>query len=153
MYAGRIPALQKSNVNINPNMTKEQMNAGIPRNIQWKGPFAKKNPHYFPFFLKTLSRQLQSPSRAGKSLVARQTERRLTTYLKPTQFYAIALALIYLEANDPLTVNLAWGYLGIRVVHSLVQALANPIMPRFYIFATSSMVLAGLTAKAAMLVF
>ena len=42
MYAGRIPALQKSNVNINPNMTKDQMNAGIPRDIQWKGWFARK---------------------------------------------------------------------------------------------------------------
>ena len=47
MYAGRIPALQKSNVNINPNMTKEQMNAGIPRNIQWKGWFAERLKNYF----------------------------------------------------------------------------------------------------------
>lgn len=37
MYAGRIPALRKSNVSINPNMTREQMNAGIPRHVQWKG--------------------------------------------------------------------------------------------------------------------
>lgn len=71
---------------------------------------------------------------------------------QPTQFYATTLALIFLEANDPVTVNLAWGYVGLRVVHSLVQAMANPIMPRFYIFATSSLVLAGLTAKAAMLI-
>lgn len=72
--------------------------------------------------------------------------------IQPTQFYAVTLALIYLEANDPLTVNLAWAYFGIRVVHSLVQSIANPIMPRFSIFMMSSFVLAGLTAKAALLI-
>ena len=55
---------------------------------------------------------------------------------QPTQFYAIMFALITLEANDPLTVNLAWTYVGIRVIHSLVQAIANPVGTIFVISGT-----------------
>ena len=68
---------------------------------------------------------------------------------QPTQFYAIMFALIHLKANDNLTVGLAWGYVGLRVVHSLVQSISNPIMVRFQIFALSSVALLGLTARAA----
>ena len=135
MYAGRIPALEKSNVNINPNMTKDQMNAGIPRHVQWKGKLSSR------FTTRDVTSTLT---------IAADNYNHLCE--QPTQYYATILALVYLEANDPLTVNLAWGYVGLRVLHSLVQALANPIMPRFYIFASSSLVLAGLTAKAAMLI-
>jgi hypothetical protein len=46
---------------------------------------------------------------------------------QPTQFYAIIFALIQLDAKDQLTVGLAWGYVSLRVVHSLVQAIANPV--------------------------
>jgi hypothetical protein len=48
---------------------------------------------------------------------------------------------------------LAWGYVGLRVVHSLVQAIANPIMVRFSIFMLASLVLAGLAIHAAMGLF
>ncbi|KAK3051488.1 hypothetical protein LTR09_007511 [Extremus antarcticus] len=72
---------------------------------------------------------------------------------QPTQFYAILVALIALEAHDKLTLGLAWGYVSLRVVHSLVQAVANPIMTRFQIFALSSLTLAGLTARAVQLFF
>ena len=36
MYAGRIPAIENSKLNVNPDMTREQMNAVIPRSVQWK---------------------------------------------------------------------------------------------------------------------
>jgi len=44
-------------------------------------------------------------------------------------------------------------YVGVRVVHSLVHALFNPIMIRFSLFALSSIVFAGLTARAAQVLF
>lgn len=72
---------------------------------------------------------------------------------QPTQFFATAIALNQMGVDDKLTVGLAWGYVGLRVVHSLVQSLANPILPRFGIFATSSLVLTGLTIKAATVFF
>lgn len=72
---------------------------------------------------------------------------------QPTQYYAVALTLALLGANDKMTVNLAWGYVGIRVVHSLVQVTVNKILVRFSLFASSSAVLAALTAKAAMMLY
>ena len=72
---------------------------------------------------------------------------------QPTQFYAVALSLALIGADDDLNVKLAWGYVGVRVVHSLVQSVANPIMKRFSVFLASSAVLAALTARGALTFF
>jgi hypothetical protein len=60
---------------------------------------------------------------------------------QPTLFYALALAAQLAVAVDGISVVLAWGYVALRVVHSLVQATRNVIMVRFYVFATASLVL------------
>lgn len=82
---------------------------------------------------------------------------------QPTQFYAISLVLAFLashgqagEAGASVTktdVHLAWAYVGIRVVHSLVHCLGNNIMRRFSIFLVSSAVLVAMTIRAAGTVF
>jgi hypothetical protein len=72
---------------------------------------------------------------------------------QPTQFYAIALTLALLGADDKVNVGLAWGYVGLRVVHSLVQAVNNKVMLRFKIFVGSSVVLLGMAGRAAVLMF
>lgn len=59
----------------------------------------------------------------------------------------MALALSQLGDNHPYTVYGAWGYVGVRVVHSVFQALVNKVMVRFAIFSSSSVVLAALTAR------
>jgi len=72
---------------------------------------------------------------------------------QPTIFYAVALALAVLGDNSTLAVALAWGYVALRVVHSLVQVLVNHILTRFAIFFVSSLVLFALAIKAAVQVF
>ena len=72
---------------------------------------------------------------------------------QPTIFYAVALTLALLGAGDGGNLTLAWIYVGLRVVHSLVQALINKIELRFAIFFLSSLVLIGLVYNAAKLVF
>ena len=72
---------------------------------------------------------------------------------QPTLFYAAALTLALVGEGDGLNVALAWAYVGIRVVHSLVQALSNIIMARFLIFMAGSVVLLALATRAAMTVF
>jgi hypothetical protein len=72
---------------------------------------------------------------------------------QPTYFVSTILILTYLGVNDRKTVAAAWGYVGMRVVHSLVQALSNKIMVRFSVFTGSSVVLAGLTVRAAAIIF
>ncbi len=72
---------------------------------------------------------------------------------QPTLFYAIALTLVLLGVGEGLNANLAWVYVGLRVVHSLVQATTNIIMLRFSIFMIASLVLLAMTVRAAMIVF
>jgi hypothetical protein len=67
---------------------------------------------------------------------------------QPTVFYAVALALALLGQDSAINVQLAWGYVALRVVHSLVQALINKIELRFSIFILSSLVLVALTTNA-----
>lgn len=72
---------------------------------------------------------------------------------QPTLFYAVALSLAVLGDASTLSQALAWSYVALRVVHSLVQVLFNHIITRFAVFFVSSLVLFALTGKAAMLVF
>ncbi|MBF5041563.1 MAPEG family protein [Aggregicoccus sp. 17bor-14] len=68
---------------------------------------------------------------------------------QPTIFYAIALALALLGVGGGVNAGLAWAYVALRVVHSLVQALINKIELRFTLFVLSSGVLIALTFNAA----
>jgi hypothetical protein len=68
---------------------------------------------------------------------------------QPTLFYAIVFALILMGQDLPLNTALAWGYVGLRIVHSIVQATWNRIAARFALFALSTLCLLGLTLHAA----
>lgn len=72
---------------------------------------------------------------------------------QPTLFYATALTLALLDQGDGLNLGLAWAYVGLRVIHSLIQALLNRIPLRFGVFMTASLVLLGLVVRAAFAVF
>ena len=72
---------------------------------------------------------------------------------QPTVFYAIVLALALLGQGDGINLTLAWAYVGIRIVHSLLQALVNKIEVRFVLFFLSSLALIGLTINALRTVF
>ncbi|WP_436049364.1 MAPEG family protein [Phenylobacterium sp. LjRoot225] len=68
---------------------------------------------------------------------------------QPTLFYAVALVLAFAGAGDGLNAGLAWAYVALRIVHSLVQALVNVILVRFGVFMVASLVLLALTIRAA----
>jgi hypothetical protein len=72
---------------------------------------------------------------------------------QPTIFYATALALALAGQGVGLNAWLAWGYVALRVIHSLVQATSNAIMVRFSVFMVSSAVLLIMAVRAAMAVF
>jgi hypothetical protein len=72
---------------------------------------------------------------------------------QPTLFYATAITLSLLGAGGGLNATLAWVYVGLRVAHSLVQALVNIVMLRFAIFMVASIVLLLLAIRAAMILF
>jgi hypothetical protein len=72
---------------------------------------------------------------------------------QPTLFYAVTLTLAMMQAGDGLNTALAWTYVALRIAHSLVQAIVNKIIVRFYIFAAASMVLLVMTLRAALVAF
>ncbi len=68
---------------------------------------------------------------------------------QPTLFYAIALALSMISVSTWGVLALAWAYVALRVIHSLVQALGNRIEIRFALFVLSNIPLFALTVVAA----
>lgn len=67
---------------------------------------------------------------------------------QPTVFYAIVLTLALLGPSGDTALILAWSYVALRVVHSLLQALVNKIELRFFLFVLSNIPLIGLTYEA-----
>lgn len=67
---------------------------------------------------------------------------------QPTLFYAIVLVLVVMEQNASINVWLAWGYVGLRILHSIVQSTINRVKFRFPLFALSTLCLLGLTVHA-----
>jgi hypothetical protein len=60
---------------------------------------------------------------------------------QPTVFYALAVYSHLVGVIDPLNIWLAWAYVGLRVLHSLIQCTSNFVPLRFVVFASSSLVL------------
>jgi hypothetical protein len=71
----------------------------------------------------------------------------------PTLFYATGLVLAVLGDTTALSINLAWAYVGLRIVHSVFQSTVNKIEVRFALFVLSSLVLLALALRTACLVF
>jgi hypothetical protein len=71
---------------------------------------------------------------------------------QPVLFYAICIALALAGAGGGLNAILAWAYVALRVVHSLVQGTVNIIKYRFALFAMSTIVLLVLTIHAGLAV-
>ncbi len=101
---------------------------------------------------------LEAVSRTGAKLelppeVTRVADNYNHLHEQPTIFYALALAAQLGNAVDGLSVGLAWSYVILRVVHSLVQATRNVIVVRFFVFAAASLVLLLLLARTIALLF
>lgn len=62
---------------------------------------------------------------------------------QPTLFYAVALVGAVAGVAGAAVVW-AWGYVALRVVHSLVQATAGKVMVRFALFSVSTLALVGM---------
>ena len=69
---------------------------------------------------------------------------------QPTIFYALAFLTYLLGLQSPMTAGLAWIYVGLRIVHSLVQVTVNLVPVRFLVFALSTIALAVWTGCVAL---
>ena len=59
----------------------------------------------------------------------------------PTLFYALMLVIFLMDKATPLALYCAWGYVALRVVHSIVQITSNKVLMRFSLFVLSALLL------------
>jgi hypothetical protein len=119
--------------------------------VMWVWLYATRIPA-----LRTARIDLDAVSRTGAKLelppeVARVADNYNHLHEQPTLFYALTLAAQLANAVDGIGVALAWGYVVLRIVHSLVQATRNVIIVRFFVFAAASLVLLLLLLRTAVL--
>lgn len=69
---------------------------------------------------------------------------------QPTIFYATVLALVAMGFDAWINVWLAWGYVGLRIAHSIVQATVNNVAVRFTLFLLSTLCLLSLAIHGAL---
>jgi hypothetical protein len=81
-------------------------------------------------------------------LAVRQVGYNLNNLMEqPTLFYALVAYSYLAGQQNGVNLALAWGYVAIRIVHSLVQATINVVLVRFSIFALGTVVLAALAIR------
>lgn len=72
---------------------------------------------------------------------------------QPTIFYAVVFILALQGAGGGWNEKLAWAYVILRVLHSIVQATFNRVIIRFMLFALSTLALVALTLHSAMVMW
>jgi hypothetical protein len=119
--------------------------------VMWMWLYATRIPA-----LRAAKVDLVAVSRTGAQLelppeVSRVADNYNHLHEQPTLFYALALAAQAANAVDGISVALAWSYVGLRVIHSFVQATRNVIIVRFFVFAAASLVLLLLLLRTVLL--
>jgi hypothetical protein len=71
---------------------------------------------------------------------------------QPVLFYALVTWCVLGGAADATNVGLAWAYVGVRVVHSLIQCTINFVPLRFGVFTIGTFVLVGIALRCLMTV-
>tara|TARA_B100001248_G_C27107036_1_gene329619 strand:- start:50 stop:454 length:405 start_codon:yes stop_codon:yes gene_type:complete len=61
---------------------------------------------------------------------------------QPVAFYALTLCIAVINNFDSFMVQLAWAFVVLRIMHSLVQLTFNLVLLRFIIFVMAWLVLA-----------
>jgi hypothetical protein len=59
----------------------------------------------------------------------------------PILFYAVMIFAQLTQPNNKIVLAIAWLYVALRIVHSIIQCSYNKVMHRFYVFFTSVWVL------------
>ena len=111
--------------------------------------FAIMAPARF-YFLRMKHPQTAAHTKNLKGLLPPWTERVADNYNhlfeQPVVFYAIALSIAVINNIEPLMIQLAWVYVALRVLHSLVQITFNFVPLRFTLFVTSWLILGYMIA-------
>ena len=111
--------------------------------------FAIMAPARF-YFLRMKHPQTAAHTKNLKGILPPWTERVADNYNhlfeQPVVFYAIALSIAVINSIEPLMIQLAWAYVALRVLHSIVQITFNFVPLRFTLFVTSWLILGYMIA-------
>ena len=66
---------------------------------------------------------------------------------QPTIFYAMVFYVVLAGHSDQIHIYLAWAYVALRVIHSLIQNTANVVLVRFTVFTLSTLALAAMAVR------
>lgn len=101
------------------------------------------------------AQQLNSPDKRSllSESVNRPSNNLINLFEMPVLFYALCLLLMVSGQVDALYVQMAWAYVGLRVLHSLIQCTVNIVIWRFIAYVLSSLVLAAMIIRCALLNF
>jgi len=61
---------------------------------------------------------------------------------QPVAFYVVTLSIALVNSIDPLMMQLAWAFVILRIIHSLVQLTFNLVLVRFMIFLIGWLIIA-----------
>ena len=111
--------------------------------------FAIMAPARF-YFLRMKHPQTAAHTKNLKGLLPPWTERVADNYNhlfeQPVVFYVITLSIAVLNNIEPLMIQLAWAYVALRVLHSIVQITFNFVPLRFTLFVASWLILGYMIA-------
>ena len=111
--------------------------------------FAIMAPARF-YFLRMKHPQTAAHTKNLKGILPPWTERVADNYNhlfeQPVVFYAIALSIAVINNIEPFMIQLAWVYVALRVLHSIVQITFNFVPLRFTLFVTSWLILGYMIA-------
>ncbi len=68
----------------------------------------------------------------------------------PVLFYTVGVIFFVTTCVDATVVGLAWLYFGLRMIHSFIYLTYNHVVHRFFVFATSNVVVVALLIYLAM---
>lgn len=64
----------------------------------------------------------------------------------PVLFFVICLALAASGTQSPLLLTLAWSFVALRALHSIIQTTYNKVIHRFPVYVTSTLVVFAMWA-------
>ena len=111
--------------------------------------FAIMAPARF-YFLRMKHPQTAAHTKNLKGVLPPWTERVGDNYNhlfeQPVIFYVVALSIAVINNIEPLMIQLAWVYVALRVLHSIVQITFNFVPLRFTLFVTSWLIMGYMIA-------
>ncbi|MFT6098038.1 MAG: hypothetical protein ACJAYF_000573 [Arenicella sp.] len=71
----------------------------------------------------------------------------------PVIFYALTAFVAAMAIGDPIFVNMAWAFVGLRSLQACVHCTYNRVMHRFYAYLASSLILWVMVIRFFLIIF